>query len=723
MLTFNVSSYGATFGSGQVEAVQRANLTAVRDAIDAANAASSGDDVEVVIDDTDVLECFFDSATDELAKDAGGNITCLGIIKPTANTFTFRGLGASSEVSFFPDAPTFTYNMLYIDAFLGSRTVTISNVTLNGPPTFGAEDPVNDYDRYVIKHQGASATGYARAVVTVSGVVTTGVPTGAFNSNSGEVDVVFTGANDMTGLMICCSVFNQSLHAKTLVVESGSYASTYSATDEGVCWYIHPNVAAPAGNVMFEPGVVLACATRYCIYFNGNPNTPVPPRVIIDGVSYTGGDFVQSNSVCTTEIRNCSGTVQADEGAFCISLWDTEIHHNTITGGAIQTAPGPHGLGVGRYQHVHDNDYLDLAPTIPPGTHNFCAFPNGLIENNTAVGVSVPFSFLGGLAPTADGQEVIAEGNTITGTFGRGFASVGDELGRIVLRGNTIGGTSPFVYGIGGSGTSLDLVLENNVTNDNAILLLDFGEDLVSGSGNTLRDSFPIDFSVGAASNQLLQNGPATNPTPVASATTINLSPNYSRANLTGTTPVETLYIADDVDQTNAFAGRITFTFDSACVISDAGNINPIITTAREIGTSATFTWSRSLQSWNETSPDYIDPRILYSDARIGHAATLPEFYDVLIAKLNEIQALIGGASSIDPNVLLPSADAGEAMPVEEFYSLVILTINELIDTGLTVDQIDPRVLYPDSDSGRAIAVSPFTDLVIATVNLIIDEL
>lgn len=606
MITFNVSTYGATFGSGQVEAVQRANLAAVRDAIDAANAASSGDNVEVVIDDTDVLECYFDPATDTLSRDVGGTITCLGIIKPTNSfTFTFRGLGATSEVSFFPDAPTFTYNVLYIDAYLGARNVTIADLTINGPASFGAEDPTNDYDRYLIKHQGASTTAYARSTITVDSVVTTGVPTGAFNSNSGEVDVVFTGACDMTGLMICCSVFNQGLLDKTLVVESGTYANTYTATAEGVVWYVHHNVAAPAvDDVMFRPGVVMTSAMRYCIYFNGNPATPVPPRVIIDGVIASGADFVQSNALCQTVIRNCTTSLAADDSAFCISFSETEIHDNDITGGQIQSAPGPFGGGISSYQHVHHNTYTDLSSAV---THNFCSFPNGYVHDNVAVGAASSFSFFGATeyAISQPTDEALLEDNHLSGTFGRGFISVGDDSGVIILRRNTVTDTSPFVYGIGAlvPPYTLDLLLEDNVTNDNAIQLKDFTDHVVRGSGNTLRTSFPFTFALGAVSIQDIVNKTGVDPVVMASAGILSLNCDYNEVHLSGTATINTLYLANDIDQTNCFAGQYTLHFDAASSTSAAGNINPLTIAPRIPGTFARFDWNSVTQKWDEEVP------------------------------------------------------------------------------------------------------------------------
>lgn len=719
MLTFNVSAYGVSFGSGKAEAVQRANLLAIRDAIAAANAASASDDVEVVIDGAEV-ECYFDPALYAMSRDVGGTITTIGIIKPTANTFTFRGQSASSEITFFPDAPTFTYNMLYIDAALGRRVVTLSTLTLNGPPDFGVEDPTTDPDRYAIRHQGSTIPGaYASATLTLSGVTVTGECTGAFTTSSGDVAVRMLGCN-MVGVIVAASVFNPGLCSKSLYILGGSYESSYlGPSDEGVTLYIHPNIAPGGDSYVMVDGADLTCHTRYCLYYNGTAGvaSPAPAQIVIRNVTYTGGDFLQSSYVCPTEFYGCSGTVQADEGAICISRGPLDCHDNAFTGGQIQSADGPTGVGAHTYQHVYDNSYTDLASVV---THNFTAFSNGHVHDNAAVGVSASFSFFAPTIPTT-GDEVIVEENTLTGTFGRGFMAVRDDTtGRVVLRRNTISGTSPFIYGIG-SGSPIpdvDIVLEGNITDDNAIQLKDFPDNVVSGSGNLLRSSFPITFAGGATSKQSIQNREGT-ASDIAIGATINLDPSADTVHITGVGTLETMYIANDADQNACFLGRYTIVFDAAATVSAIGNIVPLIVGARTPGSFTSFTWDQDDELWRETRPAGIDPRILYSDGIIGRAMALPEFYDVLIGVLNELCAIFG-VTEIDPQVLEPDAVTGHAMEILDFYDLLILTINELIDAGGAGDQIDPRVIYADSTSGEALSVLPFFDLVIFTVNTII---
>lgn len=605
-MEFLVSDYGADYGTGKSEAVRRANTIALRDAIQAANAVSA--DVEVVIDSEAGLEIWLDEDDDEFVPDVGGTVATIALIKHSANfTFTLKGLSLASKIQMFPDAPTFVYAMLYLDAYTRSCQFYARDLTIQGPLSFGAEDPTTDPARHGFKHQGSISPGlYGPSVIDFTNVDILGEFTTGFTSGSGDSAVTLTNCN-FEAVMVGSSNFNPGLCTKSLMMLGGSYRSLYDATNEGVATYTHPNVTIYANNVDFY------CPTRYGAYINGNPSTPVPTEAVFDNCRFHsvdgGGDGIQSSAACKTIARYCTFNLLHDDAAIMVALGPAELYECTFNGGTISATTGQFGSGATAYIHVHNNDYNGHT-NAPDSATSFVSCVNGLVEDNDVVGAATSFAMTAG-ATTLGAYTLTVRGNRLSGTYGRGACATGDDHAAIEVIGNTLTGAGPLIYGIGGAGGvghSL-LVKDNVVPVDNGrILLLDYEAGVVSGTGNTLRTSpSPIDFLSGVPARQYIVNsaGVATLAGPV-----LALSCNTDKVTVTGG-QLTSMLISGDADQNNSFAGRYTLVFPTSTAISDAGNINAL-TAQRNAGTEAVFVWNYATQLWDEEEvlpPHYDNPK------------------------------------------------------------------------------------------------------------------
>lgn len=604
VITFNVSSYGATFGTGLSTGTRTANKTALRDCFAAAEAAAAGGaEVEVVIDSAGTLECYVDPATDAVAMDIGGTRTMIARIAPVG-AMTVRGLSTASQIAFFPDGPTFDYTMLYVDEFSAPRNVTFKDLTAVGPATFGVDDPTGDYVRHAVQHQGATTPGsHARSTLTFDNFATSGMFHAAVNSNSGDIDVVAQNGCSIVALFATMSIFNQGNNLKRFHFLDSYSKHTYTATNQGVGLYIHPNISTRIQDSTADSG------TRYAVYFNGGPSLPVPEYCEILDVTKTGnGDFIQSNKTTTTVVRGCTSSV-GDGHAQCSVLGPVDIGpglghlgasflKNTFTGGEIAAVAGD---GFSSLMHVHGNTIIGIAEGIGSSVYG----PNMIVEDNEFDLNDAQWAATAGGIP-GDGDEVLIQNNTLDGTF-KGLLACFDTHGTITVRDNIIAptGVGRAIYGIG-TGTvtpTLDLLLEGNVFPDNAIMLLTFPDGLVRGSDNTVRESFPIDFASDPPSVHAIVNKEGADPTPRASAGSVSLHAGYSAASITGVAAISNLYIANNADQNGAFLGNYALTFVSACSTTSAGNINPTTTAARAPGSTGYFAWNQDTLKWDEYTP------------------------------------------------------------------------------------------------------------------------
>jgi hypothetical protein len=677
MITFNVSSYGATFGTGLNMATRTANKTALRNCCAAAEAAAAGGaEVEAVVNTTGSLEVYLDPATDILAPDAGVALPMLALLKPVG-PMTVRGLGRTTRVVMFPDGPTFDYFGLCVDEVSGTRNVTIKDMAFIGPATFGPDDIFGNYNRHPIHHQGSSTPGHhARSLLTIDNVEVSGYYHGAIVSNSGDIDVAVTNSflQAQTTVLGC---FNQDGCDKTLLVQFCEGGHIYPGPDNhGAGIYVHPNIST---NILDND---LYQAVRYCVYFNGNPEFPTPAycNVLRNTIS-GGGSFLQSNAAITTVVTGNVSTVPYAT-AQIIALGPIEASGNTFTGGSSDCATGHFGDGAHSLQHYHHNTFIGLPGDGSPAG---CVIGANIhVHDNTFALNSTTQSATSG-AVSATGTEVIVEDNVLTGTF-QALCGVYETHGPVTLRRNNVSGTGRAIYGIGGDGGSgnpltLDLVLEDNVFGDNSILLLGFENNRVSGSGNALRPNFPVEFSFDLPSIQTLVNKAGTNPTPVASASLLDLHPSFNACSVSGAADIDDLLIAGDADQNAVFFGNYSLTFLSTARITADGNINPLSTEARSAGSTAYFVWDADTGKWDEydlgdfvaqdTTLSFDDFEHIANAAGLGYvnAQNLKNFYDDVLARL----------SALDDE---PSAVSGSRAANAALASL----INALVAKGLITD-------------------------------------
>ncbi len=272
MADFLVSDYGTvTWGTGRSTPERVANKLALAAACDAACAAAPS---RVVIDEEDTLEVHVDPLTDQRSKDSAGTIATAGYLK-AAGSVTLTGLvedSLTSRIAFFPNEPDFDYALFYIDEYLGTQNVTVADLTIAGPVSFGLDDPRDFYTRYAFQHDGGTSGHHARSYLTFRNVVIDGKFDGCFNSNSGDVTISMTEV-DFSSVITAINVYNQNSCDKRLNINDSTFHGQYVDETAGVGLYVHPNIELNITNSHFED------TSRYAIYGNdsGGASLPVPP--------------------------------------------------------------------------------------------------------------------------------------------------------------------------------------------------------------------------------------------------------------------------------------------------------------------------------------------------------------------------------------------------------------------------------------------------------------
>lgn len=595
MVTFNVSSYGAVFGTGQSTATQKANKTAVRDACTAAIAAAAGGaEVEVVIDTSGTLEFYIDNTTDAVAMDVGGTRVMMARLAPVG-AMTVRGLSAATHLAMFPDGPTYDYVAFYVDEYLATRNITFKDITLDGPSNFGVNDPTADYNRTFIQHQGTLTPGHhPRSSLVIDNVVQTGACHGGPNSNSGDIDITITNCN-ITALFSTVNIFNQGSCAKIVHITDTTTHTTYDASAQSVGLYLHPNITTRIERCQLQTH------RRYAVYFNGTPTAPVPQYVEVTGCTITGGGaFLQSNCLTTTVVRGNTSTVGAAK-AQVVAFGPIEVYdNNVLTGGSIEAANGPHGTGEHAHLLVHHNTFIGLSGDGTGATvvgANQWTHHNTFTFNNTQwAAISSDFAIAG--------DHCLVEYNQLNGTF-KGLIVSYDTHGDVTLRHNTINpaGIGRAIYGIGGSAIStpsLVMVLEHNDFNEHAMMFYYYRPNRVSGNDNIVCVSMPVDFSGGDITPQAIHNRTGVSPSSVVAATNVSLNPNYNEVVVSGNTTITNLYLGGNAGQNGTFLGQYKLTLTGSPIISNTGNIVPLSVGARQPGSTVLISWDPVISKWVE---------------------------------------------------------------------------------------------------------------------------
>ncbi len=258
---------------------------------------------------------------------------------------------------------------------------------------------------------------------------------------------------------------------------------------------------------------------------------------------------------------------------------------------------------------VTDTTYTGLA-----SGGNVAAFfaGNGIMTRVTGVLVSDTHTLFAS-APDLGG-ELLIEDCQLSGTYRGIFSAQGGDA-PVTVRDCTDTGGPKSVYITQGADPETPVaVLENNVFAGEVVFGTGIADHCISGFGNTF--IFNAFYNEGV---QDLVNKAGLDPAPVASAATINLSANYNEVNVTGTTPIDTIYMGGSLSsQNDVFAGDYLLTFVDAAVVIGAGGIGNITTLSsgpRTPGSSAWFVYNQATSKWVET-PVVIPPDpapIIYS--------------------------------------------------------------------------------------------------------------
>ncbi len=571
---------GFTLGTGKTLTERRANLTRLRQLID--DAATNGTRFVELPAGTIEIEL----QAGDVNSDLNGGIVCVAEL---TGTLRIRGAGARETViKFYPTSlQTLNYAGFMIDAVAAAAHVTFEDLTLDGPTTeistqvtdanaigFYSSGGLSDTSTVTLERVRILGKWDMATYITAGGKKHVTIRECYFEADN-PVSVFYDTPTTAGGT---------KLHISDSHIKAAYVGYARGTDNNAYCMYVHPSVSMRCVNTIFEGA---GGDVGYAVHIFGGPSH------LPDYCEFIGCDFlnckrgVLGNKLVPTRFNNCSFLVESN--AILPQNAGTLKGFMFCENCRFKMLPGSGNLGGG---------------VIGGGFYN-CNFDDGGgsgIFFDTASGVwhfvNCRFDKTGtGAFHIGAGGEHTIEGCEFYSTAAS-YAVVTVTGARVRLR-DCVFNTN--VRGSYGGASAADIDFEGcHFKNAEAVR---FSANNPAGSvrgRNNFFDSTTWTTDGGSTGWCQIHPREAANPSTVASAGSVTLSPNYDLHHITGTTTINNIYILDSAPAVILFGGKIRLVADGAFALGAAGNIVAKNGAARAVGELIVLEYDPTTAKWRE---------------------------------------------------------------------------------------------------------------------------
>jgi hypothetical protein len=566
-------AYGVVVGAGQPAAVRAANFTALNNCVQAAISSH-----QPVILPANTIEMDLP------------NLGCLDCSAIQVNgTLEIRGTDrALSKIKCGPESPTYHYSAFHAAPF---SNLTITDSTIEGPANPGPNG-YNNFLTTAIRQIGAvqDASGFrydCPGSVILQRVNIAGEFFNGIIGDHGDVLLELTDC-DLTGYIQAVAwhaAFNTGkrvIARNTYFHDAGLTATAADPKPRGHLFYPSPCVSLDLDNCRFGGN------HNFAIHHYGSSNL-APQFVKINNCTFesTCHDAIETTGSGFTEITNCTFN-NANRGV-------------TLKGPALVTDSVFNGpTGVSTFDS-HSNYQLSILR---------CRF-----ERVTGVGIATTFwsqcnwtvldcSF-SGASPSAIaigdggiGSNMYLSNCTFSGTWGRGIHAV---FGNYFLNGCTFSGSysAAAVQHEDYSGTVNQIQVDNcNFLNTGQSVWGYLGASgVISGSGNQFSVNQPMTSTAGY---HRLKFRRAVAPNTLTSGSMLAPNFNYDSYRVSGSAAINNIRVGGMNEVDRMCSDRLVLIADGSWSLTNTGNIRPLHTGARAVGSTATLIHDPQTNIWSE---------------------------------------------------------------------------------------------------------------------------
>lgn len=567
-----LGSNGFVVGSGRTFAERRANLARLQ-AIIAADPASvrlPRGTIEVELLSSDINSTVL------------GNIVCM---KELTGTVNIVGAGkTATTLDMYPkDLNSVLYSGFIVNGATVQANVTMEGFTLAGPTTF-----VNTSQSVCegVGFYGSGAASHVNMVKLASVSITGRWNTAANITAAGKKWVDLLDFYGEGSIPVQCYYDTPTTVGGTRLHMTGAHLRSFTMplglNNYNV--YVHPSVSLRCVNSRFEDanGTV-----GYAIHIFGSPGH-LPEYCEFIGCHFVNGNRgVLCNKLIPTRFANCTFLVAG--AALVPQAAGTQkgmpILENcriTLQGGSGDFGGGVIG-GIFTDCHFEDGGSSNGNFDLSGGAWKF----KGCTFDKSGTGAF----HLG----ASSGAEVEVESCEFLSTSAS-YAVVPATGGRVRFRDCVFGANVRGSYG-GASASDCDFD-GCHFKNAQAVR---FSANNPSGQirgRNNWFDSTTWTDDAGSTGWCDIHPREAANPSTVASAASVTLSPNYNQHHVTGTTTIQNLYTLDSTRVLILFGGTHYLIADGAWAFSAAGNIVPDHTNARTVGEMIPVRYDPTAAKW-----------------------------------------------------------------------------------------------------------------------------
>jgi hypothetical protein len=596
VLTASAADYGLIFGRGLTSTARITNGRNLQLAVNAAieqglNLLIPAGDLEFEVE-----------AGHRVDVDSGGTSAyAIGVDIRSTEDIPFRIVGKGAKRTrlwIYPtgntpgdNGPAFPWHGFYIDVSVKRRYVSFEDLSIDGDLTDRVDR--NSWGIHGTKNTigiqvNGSTTGNHQFEVTVN------------RCHLGTAGSYWTTCVDGTQVPGTLTIKNSRLfaannptgwfpgetkggrfHARDTEFRSGGFGDG-GASNVGN--YIHPSCSFLLERCLYY-GI-----QRYAIYSNGSPTTQ-PEYCIISDCYFDAscGFGIQSNPNIPTHITNCQINVVDRRG---ITLTGSATISNCsfkCNGAILGGSNFAKSFGAGDIAEISNCSFTATANGHPDSMIDANGGGTWVVDN-CQIDLAA-YESVYAIQVIGSGTRAQIGNCRVTGTNATAYAtSISGLSGGVhaVISACEFTGSIRQIRADTQSGSSLWLVHNRMLATGYVFEASNPDNDSIYGVGNLWNDDSFVLYQTDRHQQIQLRPGRGGN---VRSASVVLLSPNYDYYAVTGTATIDYIHVgrtgtlpASNQHYTNLFSGRFCLRFTGECSTTSAGNLVPLTTAARRIG-------------------------------------------------------------------------------------------------------------------------------------------
>jgi hypothetical protein len=579
--TLDPTSFGVVVGANQTASVRRANFYALQACADVAVSKK-----RIIVLPPDTIEI----DVPNLGSFWGSGIN---ISRAKGKKLTVRGAGQNlSRIKCGPNAPRYEFALFISNP---DTSLTLENFTIEGPSDPGGSG-VNVYNTAAVSQVGYYQTSAGIDVnhtgeVRIHSVTITGKWATSIQGNHGDTLLEIVDS-DITGYINCVGYFgalntNKRFHAVNTYFHDSGFVD--SGGPRGHLVYCHPNVSIDIENCRFGG------AMRSSIHHYGNSKLP-PQYARVVGCTFDNTCLygVETSNTGSTLIKDCVFNVK-NQGVTAKKEVDViDCTFQCPNGIGFFEGGVDFRLNVTACRFYTNVGAISLRPDVSNAVYRIS---DSIFQSDSVRTIMIAGGT--GNEGTRAASSVYIEGCTFGGAGA--YRAIAAQRGNYYISNSKFSGALNAIqqnddYGL------LERIEVTGCTFENtgqSIWAYSGGPGKMFGWNNYFAPNARQPEAHGSLYAHIKPRKQVS-PTPLSSAATLRPNFNYDTYHVSGVTRVINVQMGGSESSNRMFSGELQLIADGRWSLGDTGNIKPLTTAARVVGSAVVLRYNPEQGYWLE---------------------------------------------------------------------------------------------------------------------------